>query len=310
MPNNHKQDIDSRHWADIYKKCSWSTAFASPLWQVATNEFAEDSSFMWNGIFTPLKKIKLAKGFLTGYESTVPGVPAGPISQETPDEGTIKAYWEELRQRTKGRFLIHLRKDSPFCKTPFKTVTVKNHILRIKDRKNLISTHHKRKIKKAQNSGITVNIARRDSDLDIYWEMYENSIRTWDKKPSRIYPRIFFERVKEILIPAGAAKFFMAWHKGKPQAGALLLFEKNRALYWHGVRAADCLNETSVFLNWSIMDNLQEDIEYYDFGPSPGLKGVSEFKKRFGADIEEQITVLGPSRIFSSYFLKRANLDA
>lgn len=301
--------VDPERWKKVWDACPWATAFASPLWHAVTEEIEpQDACFEWKGIITPLRKIKLAKGFIRGYESTVPGVAAGPVSRETPDDQTIDEYWQELNRRTSGRFLVHLRPDSPFIRTEFKKLAIPTHLAKIKERKERISRHHRRKIKKAQEAGIRVSPARRETDFEAYMEMYEASLKRWRKRPARVYSKEFFDRAREVLLPADAACFFMAWDAELPQAGAFLLYETKRTVYWHGVSVERPAAGAAHLLHWAIMeDSERRGMEEYDFGPSPGLLGVERFKQGFGTQTEDQITVLGPAKLFSSYFLKRTN---
>lgn len=299
--------VDPEHWKKVWDACPWATAFSSPLWHRVTETIeSADASFEWEGILTPLRKIRFAKGLIKGYESTVPGVPTGPIAQEVPDEKKIADYWEELAGRTNARFLVHLRPNSPFSKTPFKFIIITSHVIKVRERNKRITSHHKRHIKKAEEQGVRVTPARREDDFDAYLEMYKASLKRWRKKPARVYPGEFFTKVREILIPAQAACFFIAWDGERPQAGALILYEKKRAIYWHGVSADNPAPGAGHFLHWKIMEDAEHrGIREYEFGPSPGLEGVERFKQSFGAESEKQITVLGPAKAFSSYFLKR-----
>jgi hypothetical protein len=300
--------VDARRWKEVWDACPWATAFASPLWHAVTAEIQpEDASFEWKGIITPLRKIKLAKGLLKGYESSIPGVAAGPISAQTPDEGKVADYWEKLKEKTHGRFLVHMRADSPFCRTSLKTVKTASHVLRIKDREEILTRHHKRQIKKAEKRGMQVLPARREDDFDAYCQMYAASLKRWNRKPARVYSREFFDRIREIMVSADAASFWIVWDREQPQGGALVVYENQRAIYWHGCTAEEPAPGTGHLLHYKIMQDAERrGVERYEFGPSPGLEGVKRFKQGFGAELEQQITVIGPARMFSFWFLKKA----
>jgi len=298
--------VDARLWQEVWEACPWASAFASPLWHAATAEIEPtDASFEWRGIITPLRKVRLARGFVAGYESAVPGVPAGPIAKNAPTEETVQEYWQELDRRTKGRFLVHLRADSPFRTDKFKTLHLVSHVLRLEGREKNLSTHHARQLKKAGD--IRVSPARREEDFDAYMEMYEASLERWKRRPARTYGRAFFERIRSLLLPADACRFFIAWSGERPQSAALVLYESRRAVYWHGVSVANPAPGAGHMLHWKIAEDAERrGLEFYDLGPSPGLEGVARFKRGFGALEESQITTVGPARMFSAYFLKRA----
>ncbi len=300
--------VDPKLWKEVWDACPWATIFASPLWHAVTEEIEpQDASFEWKGIITPLRKIKLAKGLLSGYESSVPGVPAGPIALELPEAATIQAYWQELVRRTVGKFLIHLPPDSPFINTPFRKIEIYTHILNISEKDRKMSKHHRDRMKKAQKAGVYVTPGLRDEDFEAYMDMYNASLQRWKTKPARIYPQSFFQRVREILVPADSAGFFMAWKDMKPQVGSLVLYGHKRAVSWHTVRADDSVRGANQLLNWMIMEQAaKRGITEFDFGPSPKMEGVAKFKERFGAELESQITIVGPARLFSFYFLRRA----
>lgn len=299
--------VDPTFWADVFHKSRWSTAFASPIWHKVTEELGEDASFEFEGIITPLREIRLARGFLKGYESTVPGVPCGPIALTIPDSASIDRYWHELNRRTGGRFLVHLRPDSPFTAAPFKRMEVTTHLLRIEEKEKKLSEHHKRQLRKAQDAGVVVTEARRREDYEACREMYEKSLKRWKRRPAWVYSEKFFENVHDYIIPAGEGCFFIAWMSGTPQSSALVLYERKRAIYWHGSSADEPAQGAGHMLHWKIMDELErKGIETYDFGPSAGLEGVERFKEGFGAEIEIQTTIIGPAKLFGSYFSKKA----
>lgn len=298
--------VEIKTWEEAYRGCGWATAFSSPLWHMVTKELGTEATFEWKGIVTPLRKIKLAKGLIQGWESTVPGVPCGPICNYMPDESKIQAYWQELNKRTKGRFLIHLRPDSPFRNSPYRTIKISSHVLKVKEREKNLSEHHRRQIRKAREACVTVARARRDADLDAYREMYEASLKRWKSRPARIYTKVFFDRIKEYIIRADAGCFFIAWKDEHPQAAALILYESARGVYWHGASTDNPVPGSGHLLHWRIMEELEkEGMEEYEFGPSAGLEGVRRFKQGFGAKPEEHITVVGPARLLGWYFIRR-----
>lgn len=300
--------IDLRHWKEVWEACPWATPFSSPLWHAASEEIeARDASFEWEGIITPLRRIKLARGMISGFESCIPGVPGGPIARLHPSEDKLKAYWQELNRRTKGRFLIHLRPDSPFVNAPLRKINIKSHILPVKERQARLSSHHRRKIKKAvERAGVKIKPGRREEDFEAYHEMYAQSLARWEKKPARIYTDAFFNAVREIMLPADVAQFFIAWQGRIPHAGALVIYGKNETVYWHGVTADNAVPGAAHLLHWKIAEDAERrGLDSYDFGPSPGLEGVERFKLGFGAEPADQVTVMGSAKLFSSYFLKR-----
>lgn len=301
--------VDFGYWKEIYDSCPWATAFTSPLWHAVGAEIAgEDVSFAWRDILTPLRKIKLARGLIEGCQSAVPGVSAGPIAAKSLDTALISEYWRELKERTRGRFLIHLRPDSPFTFTTYTKIPFTTHVLDVKKRAEELSYHHARLIKKAmEKAGIKVKPGRREEDFEAYGEMYAASLARWNKKPSVVYTQAFFDSVRDILVSADAARFYMAWQGHSPQAGALVVLGKTRAVYWHGVSVDDPVPGSAHLLHYKIMEDVESrGLDVYDFGPSPGLAGVQRFKQGFGARPEEHLTVVGPARAFSTYYLKRA----
>jgi len=299
--------VEVKRWKKVWDKCPWSTAFSSPLWQGVVEAIEpRNETYEWEGIFTPLSKISLAKGFLQGFESSVPGVPAGPVSEREPSDTLVNDYWNDLNRRTSGRFLVHMRPDSPFTNTTFKMISTPGYVLNLKDRDKKLRSHHRRLVKKAREAGITVSKARRESDIDAYFDMYEASVKRWRKKSSRVYPKSFFDDIHRYLIGTDAASLFLAYKNEKPQAGALILYEPDRAVYWHGSTISNPEPGSAQLLHVEIMNTAANNgVTLYDFGPSAGLQGVERFKQGFGAGIENMVTVLGPAKAFTSYFLRR-----
>jgi hypothetical protein len=299
--------VDSKLWDEAFHNSPWSTAFSSPLWHRVTEELGEDASFEWKGILTPLREIRLAGGLLKGYESTVPGVPCGPLAPKIPDSDLIERYWAELNRRTQGRFIVHLRPDSPFSASPFKKIEVKTQLLPVIEKEKRLSEHHKRQLRKARQAGIIVTKARRREDFEACREMYEMSLKRWQRRPAWVYSRKFFDNIHDFIIPADEGSFFISWLSGIPQASALVLFERKRAVYWLGSSINEPAHGAGHMLHWKIMEELEgRGIETYDFGPSAGLEGVERFKEGFGTDVEIHSTIVGPARLFGSYFSKGA----
>jgi len=152
---------------------------------------------------------------------------------------------------------------------------------------------HRRNVRNAERSGVTVSRATDADDWDGYLGVYDDSLVRWGDRVSRRYPKSFFETVRQ---HAGSQHvLWLARHDGRVVSGALCFYHHQHAVYWHGAGSAEHFHlRAANLLHYVIMrDACDRGYLWYDFNPSGGHEGVVRFKSGFG-------TVRKPAGMFQS----------
>ena len=139
-----------------------------------------------------------------------------------------------------------------------------------------------RKVKKAQSAGILVRKAE-DSDWADFYGLYTKNIERWKSGTRHIYSE------DEILsfgtLDSDFAQLWVSELDEKVIGGALCFCSTSVCSYWLGASDADYFElRSNNLLFFELLNYYQtHGTEVFDFGPSPGLKGVQQFKESFGA---------------------------
>lgn len=155
----------------------------------------------------------------------------------------------------------------------------------------------KRKIKKAQRSGVRVRRSVSSRDMAAYYNLYLMNTRRWSPPPSHIYKSAFFEillgsrsiknpkfKKNDAIYPF--SEMWIAELGKKIVAGAIVLTGRQHMAYWHGVSDTDyySLRPVNLLISEIIRECCRREISWFDFNPSMGIPGVEQFKKSFGAE--------------------------
>ena len=122
------------------------------------------------------------------------------------------------------------------------------------------------------------------------------------------FPDRFFHAIYRELVPAGAARFYLGWHRGVPLAGCLFLCSREQMLYFLGGSSRDreltAVQAPSAVFWHAIREAKRQGMVRFDFGgctPTEDVDdpryGVYAFKKRWGGRLETFYNlevVLGP----------------
>lgn len=151
-------------------------------------------------------------------------------------------------------------------------------------------------IRLAERKGVTVRLGTR-ADLP---EFYQLLLVTAARDGFRVRAREYFERMYDLLVPAGLARLFVAEHEGTMLAGAIVFRMGDRAVYVYGASADDKRNlMPNHLLQWRMMLWAREQgCRVYDFRgvsrevdgePVGKLGGLNRFKRGFAARYVEYI---------------------
>lgn len=146
-------------------------------------------------------------------------------------------------------------------------------------------------IRLAERKGVEVAEAGRD-DLKVFYDLL---IETAKRDRFLVRGRDYFERLYDVLEPAGQLKMFLTRTEGKPIAGAMLLCFGNRATYTYGASSNEHRNlMPNHLMQWTMIKwAAGHGYGIYDFrGVSPvrdgvpveeHIAGLNRFKEGFGA---------------------------
>ncbi len=136
-----------------------------------------------------------------------------------------------------------------------------------------------RKVRKAEREGVRVKKMEEEKGWREYYGVYLSSLERWGKHATSRYSWKLFEILKD----TPGVELWCAEYDGKIVAGAVVVYDRHRAIYWHGASLSEYLHLRPVnLLMFSlIMDARKRGKLYFDFNPSGGHEGVLRFKRSF-----------------------------
>ncbi len=145
------------------------------------------------------------------------------------------------------------------------------------------SKGHRAAATQATRNGMTVRLAESTDDWTNYYTAYQDCLARWKRSTSR-HPKVLFEELSRL--PSTSVKLWVAETCGVFVAGAVCLYAKNTANYWHSAAIANQLprRPMHLLLREAIQHACQQEIRWFDFNPSGGNEGVDSFKRGFGAE--------------------------
>jgi hypothetical protein len=141
----------------------------------------------------------------------------------------------------------------------------------------------RKNLNKAERSGVFVRDADSLSDIEAYCDMAHEVAIKHQRKP---YPRDLFRNIFQLMIPAGDARFTLAFQNERPIAGALHLVQNNQVFNWLSVCHHKFLEFRPVesiiasVVEWAVAKGYRN----YNFGASPkDALGLMRFKEKWGS---------------------------
>jgi len=141
---------------------------------------------------------------------------------------------------------------------------------------------------------------RRDCSSADLPEFYKLLRVTADRDGFTVRSREYFERLYDLLVPAGLAKLFVAEYAGQMIAGAILFKMGRQATYVYGASSNEHRERMpNHLLQWEMMQWAREQgCTVYDFRgvareidgkPVAALSGLNRFKRGFAAEYVEYV---------------------
>jgi len=143
---------------------------------------------------------------------------------------------------------------------------------------------HRRAVRKALRSFVTIRQAQSLEDWHAYYDVYRDSIRRWGDSATSDYPLRLFEAFWALR--SNHVTLWLAIQDGKVIAGALCLYAKKHVAYWHGAALESYLNvrPVNLLMHTAIEDACTRGMVWFDLGLSGGHEGVRSFKRNLGAE--------------------------
>lgn len=166
-------------------------------------------------------------------------------------------------------------------------------------------------IRKADSCGVSVAID--DNLISRYYEMVQETLGS---RNVEVLPEGFYRKVITKLGSIGNAKLFVAFHERQPVGGALILFHRDVAYYWHGAsfKRFSSLSGGQL-LQWEIIKWARMNgCKTYDLlSVEPDrLPGIARFKMRFGGKtvVYPRVNWRSPYYLSMKYYLSHPSFVA
>lgn len=290
---------DVAFWNELASASPASTFYHTPLWHTIVIEAYKDYAigtcgFVFNNggrVVFPCIQTKKGRPLLgkSRLKSSVFGGYGGCIADNNVTVAQQREIYDWL---VKQRASIAID-TNPFVKTAVKLPEgficredFTQALTLSKDEQTLyqkLNRGGKSNLNQAKKHGITVRLARTDSDIHAYYALYRDTLRRWGDSALFEYPESLFFT---IFAHAGdGIKIWLAEKEAVIVAGVIIFYWNRIATYWHGASHQDyfqCYPNNMLHME-IIRDAAAAGFRYYDFGPSGGQEGVARFKKSFGA---------------------------
>lgn len=153
-----------------------------------------------------------------------------------------------------------------------------------------METRARTAIRKAQKNEITVRLADKEDDLDIYYDLHTETYTRTGVTP---HPKAYFEAIWRDFLPQGYAHIFFAEHQGEVISAENFGVYKDGAVYWTGAGNQRGLElEANSLVQWTAMQwMVEQGVQWYETGEAflntsdKKLKGLSDFKRSFGGEL-------------------------
>jgi len=142
-------------------------------------------------------------------------------------------------------------------------------------------------IRLAEKKGVTVEEDSSEKGVGLFYDLYK---QTALRDKFMIHPRIYYQRLREIIFKAGLGANFIAYYQGKPIAGVVIFLFGSKIWYMYGASASEYRNVMpNHLLHWKVINwAKQKGCKFYDLWGIPAfpkeghpLQGVYRFKKGF-----------------------------
>ena len=290
------EDIDSHEWDEFLGNSSEATGFHTKEWIDAIVEtypnrrplyiIARDSQ---KKIAGGMPVIDVSRFGIHNYVAMPFGTYGWPIIRDDASESVREDILAEIERFSRGwnvglTRIVSLRK---LVLPGFRATDAYTHILPLSQDAeavwNSMGGKTRNQCRKANQSGVIVELENSSDAFCKYYNMYVESARRWGRR-SPPYPWSLFANLQR-RADMGRIKLWLAKINGEPVAGALCFYGTTEVIWWSGAMFAQyskvCPNNA---LQRAIIEHAcQRGYRSYNMGGSGDLEGVRRFKEGFGA---------------------------
>lgn len=150
-------------------------------------------------------------------------------------------------------------------------------------------------IRLSEKKGVVVREDVSEKGIEIFNELYKETAR---RDNFLVHPPVYYQKLREIMFPAGLGTNFIAYFEGKPVGAVIILAFGRRISYLYGASASEYRNVMpNHLLHWEVIKWAKDrGYKEYDLwgvpaNPQAGhpLFGVYRFKKGFNGRLVKYI---------------------
>jgi len=268
----------SRSWSQVLN-ASFSRWHACPIsWEFSDGNVA----------LLPLMSRPAFLGLGVYRESMIPGVYGGPLFLDSPTKYHWQEFWSAM-----GKVPNLIVYGNPFleqsCLPEHSTVRMSTQALDLSRGLNFVMKGfrkgHLAAVKAANRKGVEVTVATSLDEMNAYFAIYQRALTKWGKAASGFYPAKLFRNLFQSDTYGEKVKLWLAKHNRTVIGGIWVFYHNDHAVYWHGVTEPDYFSHhpAHLLVKSAIEEACRNELRWFDFNPSGGLKGVEHFKRGFGA---------------------------
>ena len=175
---------------------------------------------------------------------------------------------------------------SPFIKSGYTSSEMYTSILELQKPEEELWLGLDGKTRNMVRKATKNNVLVVEGDESLVGEYYQMVVSTLTRAQIEPQPESFYRRIIQDLGPKGMARLLLANHQGRFIAGAIFLFYKDIAYYWHGSSHREHLSVApNELIQWELIKwARQNGYKYYDLVriEPDRLPGIARFKTRLG----------------------------
>jgi CelD/BcsL family acetyltransferase involved in cellulose biosynthesis len=303
-------------WQRVVDQCPYATFFHTPAWSdiiTGTSEW-RDATLGWSLpgeriAVLPLMFRTRRSSLFREYRSVAPGVYGGLVCNGPMMPHETEAMWQRLLHwRSAGATII----GNPFGQSALPATarmsSTSSHVIDLRDGTEAVWTRmestFRRRVRRAREKGVLVEMASRDTQMDEYYEVYRSALQRWGARATSNYPKSLFEHLwRTASAHRDAIRLWLAHCDGRVAAGAVVFYHGQHAVSWHAAtREEDYAFSPANALQMAIIeDACRRNYRWYDLNPSGGHAGVARFKQGLGAiELAFETAYVPPGMLWST----------
>jgi CelD/BcsL family acetyltransferase involved in cellulose biosynthesis len=294
-------DASTPEWEECWRASDQATYFHSPEWAALWCEYTRGrvqprpklASFSDGArVVLPLCFERRLGGLLSRYVSSPEGTFGGWLSRDPLTLDHAHQLMDWLLRGHRHSLVWRLNPYDPLCfqagqHQGLRCRSDETYALELAGGPDVLFKRFKSRcrsdIRRAQQAGFVIELARTEQDYHDYHQVYENSLRRWGNERHEGYRERLFSLLFERRSPH--VQLWLARHHGQIVSGNVCFYARRHVVYWLGATLEQHLASgvAKLLMYEIIRDSCHKGYSWFDFNPSATLPGVKFFKEGFGA---------------------------